>query len=502
MNGDELRCRIVGEGGNLGLTQLGRIEYAAAGGRVNTDAIDNSGGVDCSDHEVNIKVLLNEVVSAGDMTGKQRNQLLEDMTGEVAALVLRNNYLQTQALGVAASQASSLLEVHSRLIRRLERDGELDREIEFLPGAEEIAERLAAHGGLHTPELSVLIAYVKNRLYQRLLGSTLPGEPFVANELHAYFPSALRERYADLIPAHRLAREIAGAVIANEMVNWCGITFAFRLGEETGADEADIARAYLVSREVYGMRGTWEAIEGLDNVVGADVQTTMLLETRKLVERGARWLLRNRPRPLDVERDVAYFAGGVTALRGRLEDLVADASRTALDAARARLVGARRSRGPGPGGRLRQRPRLRAGCGGGRVERGGPGRRGGVGLLRTRGEARPALAAGPDRGAAPRQPLAGAVARRAARRSVRAARRADPGRVAPRCRRGGPGRACGRLARAEPDPGRPVPADPRRSGGRRQHGLHDALGRDGRDPHPAPGGVIGSPPVGRAGQRE
>ena len=338
VNGDELRCRIVGEGGNLGLTQLGRIEYAAAGGRINTDAIDNSGGVDCSDHEVNIKVLLNEVVSAGDMTGKQRNQLLEDMTGEVAALVLRNNYLQTQALGVAASQASSLLEVHSRLIRRLERDGELDREIEFLPGAEEIAERLAAHGGLHPPELSVLIAYVKNRLYQRLLASALPGEPFVASELRAYFPSALRERYADLIPAHRLAREIAGAVIANEMVNRCGITFAFRLGEETGADDADIARAYLVSREVYGMRGTWDAIEGLDNVVGADAQTSMLLETRKLVERGARWLLRNRSRPLDVERDVAYFAGGVTALRARLEDLVADASRTALDAARARLV--------------------------------------------------------------------------------------------------------------------------------------------------------------------
>ena len=143
VNGDELRCRIVGEGGNLGLTQLGRIEYAARGGRVNTDAIDNSGGVDCSDHEVNIKVLLNEVVSGGDMTDKQRNALLEEMTDEVGELVLRNNYLQTQALAAAEKQAASLLEVHSRLIRRLERDGELDREIEFLPGAEEIGERLA-----------------------------------------------------------------------------------------------------------------------------------------------------------------------------------------------------------------------------------------------------------------------------------------------------------------------------------------------------------------------
>ncbi len=339
VNGGELRCRIVGEGGNLGLTQLGRIEYAARGGRVNTDAIDNSGGVDCSDHEVNIKVLLNEVVSAGDLTGKQRNALLEEMTGEVGELVLRSNYLQTQALAVAERQAASLLEVHSRLIRRLERDGELDRAIEFLPGAEEIAERLAGGGGLSAPELSVLIAYVKICLYQRLLDSALPDEPFVVNELRAYFPSALRGRYGALMSAHRLAREIVSTVVANEMVNRCGITFAFRLGEETGADDADIARAYLVAREVYGMRGTWEAIEALDNVVGAEVQTGMLLETRKLVERGARWLLRNRPRPLDIARDIAHFAGGAAALRRQLRELVSDTSRAAIDAETERLVG-------------------------------------------------------------------------------------------------------------------------------------------------------------------
>ena len=338
VNGDELRCRIVGEGGNLGLTQLGRIEFAAGGGRVNTDAIDNSGGVDCSDHEVNIKILLNEVVSGGDMTGKQRDRLLSEMTDEVAALVLRNNYLQTQALSVAASQASSMLEVHSRLIRRLERDGALDRSIEFLPGAEEIAERLAVQGGLCAPELSVLIACVKIGLFQRLLASTLPDEPFVANELRAYFPSALRERYAGLMPGHRLAREIVGTLVANEMVNRGGITFAFRLGEETGADDADIARAYLVAREVYGMNGTWGAIEALDNVVGAEVQVSMLRETRKLAERAARWLLRNRPRPLDVERDIEHFAAGVAALRRGLGELVADASRAAIDSAAGLLV--------------------------------------------------------------------------------------------------------------------------------------------------------------------
>ena len=338
VNGGDLRCRVVGEGGNLGFTQLGRIEYAAKGGCVNTDAIDNSGGVDCSDHEVNIKVLLNEAVAAGDMTGKQRNRLLEEMTGDVAALVLRGNYLQTQALSVAASQAASMLEVHARLTRRLERDGALDREIEFLPGAEEMAERLAAKGRLFTPELAVLLAYVKLGLFQRLLTSDLPDEPFAAEELRGYFPSALRERFEGLMPSHHLAREIVSTQVANEMANRCGMTFAFRLGEETGADDADIARAYLAAREIYGMRGTWEEIEALDGRVAADTQISMLQETRKLVERAARWLLRNRPRPLDIERDITYFAAGVAALRQDLRELVSASSRSVIDEAAARFV--------------------------------------------------------------------------------------------------------------------------------------------------------------------
>ena len=294
--------------------------------------------MDCSDHEVNIKVLLNEVVSSGDLTVKQRNLLLQEMTGEVAELVLRNNYLQTQALSIATSQAVSLLEVHSRLIRRLERDGELDRGIEFLPGADEIAERLASKRGLCAPELSVLIAYVKIRLFQRILASTLPDEAFVVNELRAYFPTRLRERYAGLMPDHRLGREIVSTVVANEMVNRCGITFAFRLGEEVGADDADIARAYLVAREVFAVDETWRAIEALDNAVGADVQTAMVLERRKLVERAVRWLLRNRSRPLDVERDIGQFAGGVATVRGALREIVAGESRAAIDAATSRLV--------------------------------------------------------------------------------------------------------------------------------------------------------------------
>ena len=471
VNGDELRCRIVGEGGNLGFTQLGRIEFAAGGGRVNTDAIDNSGGVDCSDHEVNIKILLNEVVSGGDMTGKQRDRLLSEMTDEVAALVLRNNYLQTQALSVAASQASSMLEVHSRLIRRLERDGALDRSIEFLPGADEIAERLAAHGGLFTPELSVLIAYVKIGLFQRLLASTLPGEPFVANELRAYFPSPLRERHAGLMPGHRLAREIVGTLVANEMVNRGGITFAFRLGEETGADDADIARAYLVAREVYGMNGTWDAIEALDNVVGAEVQVSMLRETRKLVERAARWLLRNRPRPLDVERDVDHFAAGVAALRRGLPDLVADASRAAIDSAAGRLV----ERGVPEGLALEV-------AGGNDVfsaldvvevaKGAGITVEAAAAVYFTLGEKLDLRWLRDEIAALPRENRWQALSRAALRDDLYAQLSAlTSDAFAARPRRDGPGRPRRRLAGAEPDPGGPLPADPRRPGERGTYGL-------------------------------
>ena len=338
INGNQLRARVVAEGGNLGLTQRGRIEYAAAGGRINTDAIDNSGGVDCSDREVNIKILLNDVVSSGDMTSKQRNRLLEEMGDEVASNVLRNNYLQTQALGTARSLAASLLEVHSRLIRRLERDGVLVPAIEYLPEREEIEERRAAGKGLLAPELSVLMAYVKIHLFERLLASGLSTEPFASKELQGYFPSPLRDRHADRMSAHPLAQEIVSTVVANEMINRCGITFAYRLGEETGADEADIARAYLVARDVYEMDRIWRSIESLDHRVPAAAQTMMLQETRKLAERAARWLLRNRPRPLDVERDGIRFADGVKALRGLLRDLLTVENRRVIDENALRLM--------------------------------------------------------------------------------------------------------------------------------------------------------------------
>ena len=338
VDASEFRCRVIGEGGNLGFTQLSRVEYSMAGGRVNTDAIDNSGGVDCSDREVNIKILLNAAVAGGDMTEKQRNRLLEQMTDEVGKMVLRNNYLQTEALSCALAQASSLLEVHERLIESLERAGRLHPAIEYLPDKEQIAERRAAGTGLTAPELAVLLAYVKIKLFQDLLESSLPEDPFFSQELSLYFPTPLRDRFKDRMGDHRLSREIVSTVIANNLVNRGGITFAFRLGEETGSDAADIARAYTIAREVYKMKELWAAIESLDNKVSAQEQIQMLLESRRLVERASRWLLRNRPQPLEVAANIEHFTPGVVELEGLLSRLLVSSNSRRLKAATTKLT--------------------------------------------------------------------------------------------------------------------------------------------------------------------
>ncbi len=338
VNAAELRCRVVGEGGNLGVTQLGRIELAAAGGRIFSDAIDNSAGVDCSDHEVNIKILLNGVVDAGDMTGKQRNELLAEMTDEVADLVLEDNYLQTQALSMALSQNRSMFDVHVRLMRALEREGALERAIEYLPGEDEIVERRNDGRGLVGPELSVLMAYVKIELFKDLVESGIARDGFLHDTLVNYFPTPLRERYRDHMGNHRLAAEIISTVVTNEVVNRAGITFCFRLREETGAAFDDVCRAYLIAREVFAMPALWSDVEALDNRAAASGQIDALLEGRKLCERASRWLLRNRPRPLDIAGNVAVFRDGVGAVSEGIREL-AGASATEAAAARCqRLV--------------------------------------------------------------------------------------------------------------------------------------------------------------------
>ncbi len=314
VNGRELACRVVGEGGNLGVTQLGRIEYARKGGRLYTDFIDNSGGVDCSDHEVNIKILLNAVVANGDLTRKQRDVLLAEMTDEVAELVLGDNYGQSQAISMAASQGPALLPEQARFIRHLERRGKLGREAEFLPTNKAITDRQAAGEGLTRPEIAVLLAYSKITLYQELLASDVPEDPYLSRELKRYFPQRLGERFAREMNNHRLKRELIATHITNSLVNRAGPTFVFRLQEETGAGAPDIARAYAAVHEIFGIQELWGAIEELDNKISAGTQMAMLIDTGGLIERTTRWLLRHRRAPLDIAATVAYFQTGIREL--------------------------------------------------------------------------------------------------------------------------------------------------------------------------------------------
>ncbi|NEB40991.1 NAD-glutamate dehydrogenase [Streptomyces sp. SID14515] len=322
VNGEDLRAKVVGEGGNLGATQLGRIEFARNGGRINTDAIDNSAGVDTSDHEVNIKILLNGLVRDGDMTVKQRNKLLADMTDEVGALVLRNNYAQNVALSNASAQAPSLLHAQQRFMRRLERDGALDRALEFLPADRHIRELLSNETGLSQPELAVLIAYTKITTADELISTVLPDDPHLQKLVHAYFPSELRERFPEAVDGHALRREIITTVLVNDTVNTAGSTFLHRLREETGASIEEIVRAQFTAREIFGLSSVWDAVEALDNKVAADVQTRIRLHSRRLVERGSRWLLGNRPQPVAIAETIEGFRDGVARVWDELPKLL------------------------------------------------------------------------------------------------------------------------------------------------------------------------------------
>ncbi|MEE1937837.1 NAD-glutamate dehydrogenase [Streptomyces sp. TRM 70361] len=322
VDGADLRARVVGEGGNLGLTQLGRIEFATNGGRINTDAIDNSAGVDSSDHEVNIKILLNSVVAAGDMTVKQRNALLAEMTDEVAELVLRNNYTQNVALANAMRQAPDLLHAHQRFMRTLARQGRLDRQLEFLPADRQIRDRLAHGRGLTQPELAVLLAYTKIAITEELADTDLPDDPYLQKLAHAYFPTALRERFPEQIERHALRREIITTLLVNDMVNTGGSTLAHRMREETGAATEEIVRAHTAAREIYDLARVWDEVEALDNTVAADVQTRIRLHARRLVERATRWLLNNRPQPLKLAETVDVFRDRVEVVWSELPKLL------------------------------------------------------------------------------------------------------------------------------------------------------------------------------------
>ncbi|MBJ7357864.1 MAG: NAD-glutamate dehydrogenase [Nocardioides sp.] len=342
VDGRDVRARCIGEGGNLGLTQEGRIEYALqggdGGGRLNTDFIDNSAGVDTSDHEVNIKILLDRVVRAGDLTEKQRNSLLAEMTDEVADLVLRDNYEQNLALANALAHAPSLLHVHEDFMRRLERDGVLNREVEGLPSPRKVRQLMERGQGLSAPELSVLLAWTKIVLAKELLAGDLPDDPYLELDLRAYFPTAMRDGFAAQIDSHPLRREIIVTQVVNDLVNGAGMTFWPRLAGETGADGADLTRANFVAREIFGSLPLRDELKSHDNELDAKLQTAMRIEMRTLVERASRWLVTNRRPPLDSQATVDQFAGPVQATMAQLPDLMTGRELSAYQERREHLV--------------------------------------------------------------------------------------------------------------------------------------------------------------------
>ncbi|MFV8816466.1 NAD-glutamate dehydrogenase [Haliea sp. E17] len=322
VDGRDLRCRVVGEGGNLGLTQLGRVEYALHGGRLNTDFIDNAGGVDCSDHEVNIKILLNAVVARGDLTGKQRDKLLEEMTDSVAELVLHNNYRQAQAISLVESQAQARFGEYCRFVEVLEFAGWLDRALEFLPSDEELVERRGRGQTFSRPELCVLVSYTKGILKEQLMDADLGGDVHLASLVQSAFPARLVAEYPEEVHGHRLHREILATQLANDVVNRMGLNFVMRQSRATGASIADVARAYIAVLEMYQLRELWDWIELLDVKVSSAVQGDMLLNLLRLVRRTTRWLLRNRRHELLPGKLTQEFQPGLQQLAEALPALL------------------------------------------------------------------------------------------------------------------------------------------------------------------------------------
>jgi glutamate dehydrogenase len=323
VDGNELRVRVVGEGANLGFTQRGRIEYALNGGRLNTDAIDNSAGVDTSDHEVNIKIALNDAIARGELGGiEERNRILAEMTDDVAGLVLRDNYEQTQAISVTHTIGESLLDTQARFMRGLEKLGKLDRAIEGLPDDETIADRHVQGIGLTRPEIAVLLAYAKLVLFEDLVRTDLPDDPQLAGDLILYFPDELRVRFRSAIERHRLRREIVATVVTNAMINRVRPTFAWQMCDETSKGPADIARAFIVMRDSFDLRSVWRDIEALDNKLPAEVQLDMMIAVARLLERAILWLLRSGYERLDIAALVSEFRPRIEAIQNRLVDVL------------------------------------------------------------------------------------------------------------------------------------------------------------------------------------
>lgn len=322
VNGDELRCKVIGEGGNLGMTQRGRIEYCLNGGACNTDFIDNAGGVDCSDHEVNAKILLNEIVANGDLTQKQRNQLLVDMTGNVAQLVLHNNTRQTQAISVAQSDALQRSAEYRRFMNTLQSQKRLDRKLEFLPSDEQLLERQTHGKSLTRPELAILISYAKAVLKEDLTTANIVDDEYLAKFIETAFPHKIAVLFPLALRNHRLRREIVATQIANDMVNTMGISFAQRLMESTGASAGDVAKAYIIARDIYAMPEFLAALDAAGTAVPAERQLQLINMMMRKIRRAARWFLRNRRSYLNPASEVELFVSGMKTINANLPQLL------------------------------------------------------------------------------------------------------------------------------------------------------------------------------------
>ncbi len=338
-DGSELRCRVVGEGGNLGFTQRGRIEFARAGGRINTDAIDNSAGVDISDHEINLKILLDRAIAAGRLSRPERNELLMSVGDEVAAHVLRDNYEQNVMLAMTRYNGPSMVTVHARLLQALEDAGRLDRKLEALPTGRELTQREAVGEGLCSAEMAVVAAYAKIVLTEQIADSTVPDESWFQRVLAGYFPAAIVSRFAGDMAAHPLRHELITTCVVNDMVNRGGTTFVHRAMEETGADSAQVTRAYTISREVFGLELLWADIEALDNEVPTEAQHSAYHEIRRLIDRATRWLIDVRFPITDVAGEIEHFAATVAELSPQIPHLLRGSERENLYAEVDRMVG-------------------------------------------------------------------------------------------------------------------------------------------------------------------
>ncbi|MFT7684859.1 MAG: glutamate dehydrogenase [Candidatus Azotimanducaceae bacterium] len=322
INANELRCKVIGEGGNLGITQLARIEYCLNKGVCFTDFIDNAGGVNCSDIEVNIKILLNQLLESGELSSKARNSLLRQMTPAVSKLVLDNNYRQAQAINLMNYQSKRRGQEYAQLMRSLEDQGKLNRRLEFLPNEEELQDRSVRGESLTAPELAILASYVKGILKQDLTNTDLVEDEYIAREMCDAFPQVLTKKYKSALFEHRLKSELVGTQLANGMIDYIGMIFVTRMKESTGATTAAVAKSYIVARDVFALEDRWREISDLDYKIDHKIQKEMMMDLRRLVRRITRWLLRNRRRGLDLQAEIPVFQDAFGRLFGQWQDLL------------------------------------------------------------------------------------------------------------------------------------------------------------------------------------